>query len=210
MSEVQSPQPKPPAPPEEVGAGKYAFAASRRNWLKVGLAAAPVVLMHNRPTFASTSSCQAPSAWMSITVANRNGVSLSHQPKSSCSLGRSPGYWKQGYCDSNPYALVSPQAGNHAGCSYPASGATFHSIFGAGPTATFGTLLWQSPGSTEFHFVAAYLNAANSGNGSAAGITNYPISKGTVIAMYDGNYVDSTGTRWSQADGLNYIKSLES
>ena len=182
---------------------------SRRNWVKAGLVAGPVVLMRNRPTFAATS-CAMPSAWMSTQFAKNHNINLSHTPASTCGTGCSPGWWKQAYNNGGKTPatcrIISPQSSKYQNCYFPPGDPTFNGVFGSGPLLTFGQIFWQNPSSHEFHFACAYLNAQN--NGKVSGVTNYPLSPQTVIAMYKGTYTDTGGTLWTQTDAYNYLTTI--
>lgn len=182
---------------------------TRRKILIGALAAAPtVVVMANRPAWGS-SGCVAPSAWLSVQIAQNNGITLSHQPSTSgYNKGQSPSYWSQGYSGYNPYKLVSPDPYGCEGNSYPSWNASFASLFGTGSTQSYGYILHNMTGTSYYHWVAAHLNALNNNCGSAASIVKYPLTTTQVIAMYNGTF-STSGTVWTVAEGLSYIQTLE-
>jgi hypothetical protein len=185
-------------------------APSRRQLIVSALAAAPTMaVMANRPAWAMTG-CVAPSAWLSVQIAQTKGIALSHQPStSSFNQGRSPSYWAQFYLGILPYPLfLTIFNGLGAGNSFPNWLSSFAAIFGTGSTQTFGAILCTMSGTSYYHWVAAYLNALNNNNGSGAAISKYPLTVSQVIAMYNGTF-STNGTTWTSAEGLNYIQTLE-
>lgn len=209
---------------------------TRRHILRAGASAGPVLLaLRGRSAMAggtgSGGTCTFPSAWASLNpnVFGKTGVTSLHPNGDSCSLGRTPGYWKQaqkrcfwpgsvvvvgGVCKNQNSVLppvpdslpcsdgTSPTGSSPAICGdYKGDGTLFSAAFGSGPNVTMMRLLCGSgyQGSTDWHYCAALLNAY--------GVVGYPLKPIDVVQMYNGTYV-ANGVAWTRDQGLQYIQSV--
>lgn len=193
-----------PQPSGSGEAGSEALRASRRRFVRGGLATAPVLLsVVSRPVGAV--GCSAASAFASVNTS---------RPRNSYVCGgRTPGYWKQPckFWDW-PVAKYIPSATAVTGCGNPdanytppynASATKFDTIFGAAGGYMNMTLVdvLNLPGNDmgrdalARHIVAALLNAAK-------GITPIQVlSETTVKAIWAsfvarGYYEPTAGIKW--------------
>ncbi len=148
---------------------KEHISSSRRHFTKAGLLASPVLMtVVSRPVFGV--GC----------LSNMLSGNLSDPDRGECTLGLSPGYWKNHPTAWPMSAGVLPDGSSPTGCKQCKSkqggivswdctgGALFNDYFTSGPqdsqNRSMLEILCRESGSDEFHIIAALLNAMTDPN----------------------------------------------
>ena len=156
---------------------------SRRKFAKIGAAAPVIMTLASRPVFGA----QCLSQMMSGNASHQDG---------SCSLGWSPGGWKNSEGTINSMATIAAWAaagfaysdgslpsGTGEPCSRYTGGTPFNDIstgFGGGDARPMRDILCTDSGTEQWHCIAALLNASLPS-------LNYVLTKAQVLGLCDGS-----------------------
>ena len=174
-----------------------------RRRLLTGLSVSPIIMsLSSRPVLGAQN-C-APSGFMS--------GNLSHPDANGSCGGYSPGYWKThqnswpspfsaGTCETKNNGMPNCSAGVNS------DGTKMSEVFSNPkyPDNSLLQVLWEHPGSLEFHVIAALLN-------SAANIGSYALTTNEVKSSYNsiqqqGYYRTSNGIRMFAPDVRTFIEN---
>lgn len=205
---------------DNAGAGSL---SGRRRLLRAGVSAGSVLLaLSGKSALGCTtdSACRFPSTWASLTpAAGGNVAGASHAPDTDphCSLGRSPGFWRQAQkrCywprgagpvpDSLPCSYTHTTGAGPDICgAYLGDGTKVNSVFGGAvlgkdaDKVSMQQLLCSGSGTDAWHYCAAYLNAWT--------VLNYPLKPQDVVDMWNSRFKVGN-TVWSRALGRQFIES---
>lgn len=159
--------------------------ATRRRFAAIGLAAPVILTLTSRRALAEVPFNCTPSGWAELNIS----IGASARTPGSCG-GMSPGYWKNHPVSWSPlpFATLMPispgDVSDQDKKKWGAGGTLFSAVFGQpitngqGQQLSLMQVLWNAPGSLEFHTIAAYLNAASMGE------MNYGLSAQRVIDIY--------------------------
>ena len=156
---------------------------SRRKLAKIGAAAPVIMTLASQPVFGA----QCLSQMMSGNASHQDG---------SCSLGWSPGGWKNAVGTINGIGTIAawvaagfaysdglPPSGAGAPCSQYTGGTPFNDVstgFGGSDSRSMREILCTDSGTEQWHCIAALLNASSPS-------FNYVLTKAQVLGLCDGS-----------------------
>jgi len=161
----------------------------RRKLAKVGMAAPVIMTLASKPVFGA----QCLSQMMSGNASHQDG---------SCSLGWSPGAWKEVGGTINGMLTIAawstagfaysdglPPSGSGEPCSLYSGGTPFNDAstgFGGADSRPMREILCDDSGTEQWHFIAALLNASLPGY-------NYVLTKTQVLGLWGGSISKPSG-----------------